>query len=222
MNNDPYLKIMYDKKDKPQNNYPNQLASFLCNRFNIEDNMNLLDLGCGRGDFLKAFRNQNLHVKGADLIQDQVEDIKIKNFNFSQDPFPYKDNSFDVIFTKSVIEHIEEPNHFLSEAYRTLKKNGLILVMCPEWFSQMYIFYNDYTHIHPYNVKSLKSILQATNFSDVDSELFYQHSLYWHHPQLKRIANPINRFLGPVKRIYKNKFIRFSRELMVLAHGRKK
>lgn len=216
-----YLCIVYNLKDKPLTIYPNQLIKYISNRFNFKKEYKILDLGCGRGDFLKAFKNNLFDIKGSDILDINIEGIDIKKFDFSKDVFPYEDSSFDVIFSKSVIEHINSAENFLKESYRVLKPGGRILILTPEWKSQMYIFFNDYTHIHPYSIKSMNSVLKVNGFKDVNSERFYQHPIYWKYTFLKIFPNTINYLLGPVRRIHRNKLIRFSRESMVLAYGTK-
>jgi len=52
-------------------------------------------------------------------------------------------------------------------------------------------------------------------FRKSEAELFYQLPVVWKYPALKIISRGLQ-FLGPVKKIYKNKFIRWSRKLMIL------
>jgi ubiquinone/menaquinone biosynthesis C-methylase UbiE len=80
---------------------------------------------------------------------------------------PFDDGMIDVVFTKSVIEHIANPFHFISECKRVLKDGGKIIVMSPDWKSTMYLFYEDYTHIRPYTSISLKNLLLSHNFDKV-------------------------------------------------------
>ena len=102
----------------------------------------------------------------------------------------------------------------------TLKKKGLLLVMAPDWETQYKIFYQDPTHIHPYTTKSMDRILNMCGFHHVKAEKFIQLPCVWKNRLIKFLSHAVG-MAGPVKKIYKNKFIRFSRELMVLGSGRK-
>ncbi len=43
------------RSDRPLTTYPQKLASYLFKRFEIKEGERLLDIGCGRGEFLKGF-----------------------------------------------------------------------------------------------------------------------------------------------------------------------
>tara|TARA_Y100000385_G_scaffold160442_1_gene166553 strand:+ start:2996 stop:3661 length:666 start_codon:yes stop_codon:yes gene_type:complete len=214
-----YIDTIYDPNLRPLTNYPDQLANYLFTRFDMKKGEKLLDLGCGRGDFSKAFQRLGLVVEGADIEQTQSEiisDIKLSLFDLEKNDYPYDENSFDYIFSKSVIEHLFDPQNFLNEQKRILKKGGRLIVMAPDWESQIYIFWNDYTHKRPYTVLGLKNTLKIFGFKETNCELFYQLPFYWKNPKLKFIAH-ILKLTGPVKKLYKNKFYRWSKELMLLA-----
>ena len=71
---------------------------------------------------------------------------------------PFSDNCFDVIYSKSFLEHIRNPEVFLKEAYRVLKPGGLIISLVPDWETQYKTFFDDYTHVNPFTFISLKNI----------------------------------------------------------------
>jgi 2-polyprenyl-3-methyl-5-hydroxy-6-metoxy-1,4-benzoquinol methylase len=51
--------------------------------------------------------------------------------DFMHDRFPYPDDHFDGVTAWGVIEHMENPLHFLREVHRTLKPGGLFLLSLP-------------------------------------------------------------------------------------------
>ena len=134
------------------------------------------------------------------------------------DGIPFPNESMDVVFTKSVLEHIHRPNNILSECYRVLKPSGRIIAMVPDWKTCMYIYYDDFTHVQPYTVDALRDALKMFRFRAVESEAFYQLPVVWKHPWVKIVCKMLQ-MLGPVKKVHKNKFYRFSRELIILASG---
>ncbi|MCC7290136.1 class I SAM-dependent methyltransferase [bacterium] len=216
-----YLKVLYSEKVRPVTNYPDALAKHLVERFSIPNEAKVLDLGCGRGDMFLAFKRLGMNMSGGDieyLTGSTLTKNDVKIFDFSKDKYPFDDNTFDIVFSKSVIEHLYEPEHFLKEQFRILKPGGRIITLTPDWYSQMKLFYNDFTHKRPFNSTSLNYALNVYGFKDVTTELFFQHPLYWKYPALKQFAYLL-RILGPVRKIHSNKFYRFSRELMVLGTG---
>jgi len=182
----------------------------------------LLDIGCGRGDFTRAFKDLGLDVTGIDrekgdkAVLDGI-DVRLSD-DFENNAFPFEDNSFDIVFSKSVIEHVGKPNNFMRETHRVLKPGGRVVTMTPDWHSQMYIFYDDPTHLHPYTCTGLKDLLAMYGFKEIKAELFYQLPVVWKYPFMKIVCLGLQ-LLGPVKKIYKNKLIRWSRELMILGTG---
>ncbi len=211
-----YISVAYDKKEKPVTSYPDELARYLMRRFKMKKGMKILDNGCGRGDYLNAFRNCGMSVTGTD-IDPYCEDIAGMDFN--KDYLPFKDNSFDIVFSKSVLEHLDNNELYLSEVYRVLKKGGRIILLVPEWETQYKIFYQDPTHIHPYSVKSIDRLLNMMGFRMVQTERFVQLPSVWRYKGWRWVSKLIRCIVGPVKRVYKNKLIRFSSELMVLGTG---
>ncbi len=211
-----YLNVMYDKKIKPVTDYPAQLCTYLCERFNLKGN--LLDAGCGRGDFAHAFRWVNLRVEGLDGEVISENNLVVCKTDFDTDSFPYPDNHFDTVFSKSVIEHLENPEHYLKECLRVLKPGGRLILLTPDWFSQKDIFYDDPTHRHPYTVEGISNIMKMVGFANIEAEKFYQVPIVWRHPIMKVLCCILQHFI-PVRWGLKNNFLRFSIELMVLGTG---
>ena len=212
-----YVDVAYDKREKPITSYPDELASYLYHRFSMHPGMKFLDNGCGRGDFLEAFDRLGLETYGTDIVQG-CNQTQLVDLNQGMLPFP--EGTFDVVFSKSVIEHIEKQEHYMQEMKRVLKDDGLLIILVPDWKTQRIIFYEDPTHIHPYTQKSIDRLLNMMGFREVSSEEFIQLPQVWKYPALKVLCRMFQ-LLGPVKRVYKNKFFRFSRELMILGTGRK-
>jgi 2-polyprenyl-3-methyl-5-hydroxy-6-metoxy-1,4-benzoquinol methylase len=212
-----YVEVAYKETEKPFGEYPLQLAEYLADRYHMKKGMKLLDNGCGRGEFLHAFGSMGMEVHGTD-VSSYCKDARIVDLN--KENLPYPDNYFDVVFSKSVIEHISNTEHYVNEMKRVLKKGGVLILLVPDWETQYIIFYEDPTHIHPYTVKSVERLLKMCEFGNVKTEKFVQLPSVWHNSFMRGVSN-IVRLAGPVKKIHKNKFIRFSRELMILGSGTK-
>lgn len=216
-----YIKIYYSNKLKPITDYPFKLVSFLIKKNDIKPGMNVLDLGCGRGDYIIPFKQLGMNVYGVDISEYSINYLKNNGYNvcycdFEKNKIPFEKNFFDVIFSKSVIEHLGNPENYFEEIKRILKPNGKLIILTPDWYSQYKIFYNDYTHKQPYTIESLQNILINYNFNDIKVSYFYQLPIIWKFPFLKFISCLI-RWLWPKHIKSKIKFIRFSVELMLLA-----
>lgn len=215
-----YIDNIYDKKIRPITAYPKQLVKYLYDKYSMKPGQKILDIGCGRGEITKEFSNLKLKIEAVDKDKSKEHDFKIKYLDVEKDKFTYKNNTFDIVFSKSVLEHLSDPTNFMKEIYRILKPGGLVILMTPDWVSQMKIFFNDYTHKQPYTKYGLYDLLKIFNFKNIKTDLFYQLPILWKYPVLK-IVSSIIRFLLPANDNIKNKFVRWSSELMILGSGNK-
>lgn len=131
-----YVSVQYDTSIRPITTYPEKLAKRLCDLHGIRPGAKLLEVGAGRPDVLKGFKNQRLEVFGCDISRAsqkacEVEGIPFKLVDFVKSKLPYKDNSFDVVYSKSVIEHMPDALYFVSECKRVLKPGEFSLLLRP-------------------------------------------------------------------------------------------
>lgn len=217
-----YLKVVYSEENTPYTDYPKELAKYLYEAFDMREKTTLLEIGCGRGEMLRNFKDLGLEVQGIDLSPEAPsfnKDIKIKVGNVEEEQLPYEDNSFDIIYSKSVLEHFYYPERYMREAYRVLKPNGVLVTLVPDWESCYKIYFDDYTHRTPFSKIGLEDILKIHNFEDVSVYKFRQLPLLWKYPKLNYLSDIIAPFV-PVRT--KNKFLRWSRELMLVSSAIKK
>jgi SAM-dependent methyltransferase len=214
-----YVAVTYNQKDRPFTQYPDKLALYLSLRFKLPGRSKILDVGCGRGEFLKGFIMCGLDGYGvdqSDMGNTICPEGKIIQSNLENEPLPYNDNYFDIVFSKSVLEHFYYPERLVAEMYRVVRPGGLVITMVPDWESVYNIFFDDYTHRRPFTAKSLRDILLINGFNDVRVEKFRQLPFLWSCPWLKPfcsvVATMSPRFLRPY-----SKLIRFSQELMLLS-----
>lgn len=114
----------------------------------------LLDLGCA-DQFLKpACEAQGWNYLGLDYA----------DVDFEIGRLPVEENSIDIAISLAVIEHLREPENFISEIFRCLKPGGLIYLSTPNFQLDWKNFYNDPTHVRPYTPESLAEILRLYGF----------------------------------------------------------
>ena len=214
-----YVAVIYNEEDRPFTQYPDKLARYLSSRYRLPKGSKILDLGCGRGEFLRGFIRCGLNGYGVDqstIAKSICPEAEILQSDLENEPLPYNDNTFDIVFSKSVLEHFYFPEKLVIEIYRIVKPNGLVITMVPDWESVYKTFYEDYTHRTPFTVNSLKDIFLINGFDDVKVEKFRQlpflWSLPWLRPFCSLVAFVAPRYLRPY-----SKLIRFSQEIMLLS-----
>ncbi len=226
MTDSKYIDVVYSVNKKPFSSYPEKLIKYLTNKYNLKKESKILEIGCGRGEFLNEFTKLGMNGFGIDLsnyADKFCENAEIKIVDITKEKIPYQDNSFDVVFSKSFIEHFYYPEEVFKEAYRVLKPAGVLINLTPEWKYIYRSFYDDYTHRTPFTKKSLEDIYASTGFKDVKVFSFKQLPILWSKNFLVRnifsVFSEITRILVPDCFRMKNKWFRFSKELMLLSYG---
>lgn len=231
-----YLETIYFRDEQGEDDYPQQLCDHLIKICKLDQHVHLdlrcpvatlLDVGSGKGNQLVAFARRGLKTIGLDNRSECLEAADAVHVcDLEQQAFPIEDNSIDIVFSKSVIEHVRNADNILKESYRVLKSSGIIILMTPDWDSQHEIFWDDYTHVKPWTRKGLQDALCMHNFRKVKSTLFRQLPILWRHPWLEPICDLVS--LLPHSWKWEDKeekhfrtFIRFSKEKMILAVGKK-
>lgn len=91
----------------------------------------LLDLGCADGrrtlEFARCARSRVVH--GVELTTAHAEQARARGVNVVEadlnEPLPFEDESFDVVVSNQVIEHLSDTDRFVSELRRVLRPGGL-------------------------------------------------------------------------------------------------
>jgi ubiquinone/menaquinone biosynthesis C-methylase UbiE len=222
-----YIDIVYNEKDRPFTNYPDRLTKYIYNRFDLNKFKNILDVGCGRGEFLNGFSKCNLEVYGIDqndASKQNYSRINFKSCDLLKEKIPYDDNYFDVVFSKSLVEHFYYPEKIFKEMHRVLKKDGILITMTPDWEINYKTFYEDYTHRTPFSKTSLKDIHLINGFQDVKIYSFKQLPILWKN---KSFANSVLSIFSEITRVFipnyfkKYKWVRFSKEIILLSVAKK-
>lgn len=91
----------------------------------------ILDIGCGFGEFARAFFDTKVDV-GIDIAPRDLriagQSGKYKKVVLADArKMPFKNESFASVFSISTLEHITNPKKVIQEAYRVLKKNGIFV-----------------------------------------------------------------------------------------------
>lgn len=217
---DRYLDITYGSK--PLTDYPTHLAKYLAKRYRMQVGDKLLDIGCGRGELSEAFAKLGLQVTAIDQASPTIHDqgFTFIKRDFVKDGLGVNDESFDFIFSKSVIEHLYYPEKMLLDARQALALGGTIITMTPSWKHNIKIFFDDFTHRTPFTLNSLSEIHQYAGLNHVNSEYFVQLPMVWERKFLKNLSR-LAGYLIPSDLRNISKTMRFSKEIMLLASAKR-
>ena len=221
--NRDYVDVVYNEKDRPLTTYPERLARYLSDRYGIKSGRKLLDIGCGRGEVLCGFIRCGAEGFGVDrsrAVEKYCPEAEIRFADLENDSLPFEDDFFDVIYSKSVIEHFYYPERIVQEMYRVLKPGGVAITLCPDWEFNYRIYFEDYTHRTPFMQSSLRDIQFFHGFENVRVERFRQLPLLWAWGWLLPAAE-LTRLLTPSFLRSYSKWVRFSKEIMLLSSATK-
>lgn len=165
-------------------NYKDQIPYLIKTYFKIIEqvknslpkNPKVLEVGCGNGFFLKSlmdikFTNNVFGVEPSLKMVAEADSSlknKIKVNLFGSSLFP--DNSFDLILCFHTLDHMIDPDKFISESFSLLKKGGIVIAVVHDvdglsvklFGERSPIF--DVEHIYLFNKKTLKDIFKKNRF----------------------------------------------------------
>ncbi len=230
-----FLEVKYSNKRAAPSEYPNQLANYVSSEY-YKNTGSLLDIGCGKGDMIRAFSERGFACSGTDISKSSesyIEGFPFQAANILEEDLPYEDNSFDFVWSKSVIEHLSDPMRLIKESHRILKDDGKAIIMVPSWIHNSWgPFYVDFSHVSAFTKVSLKDGMKIAGYEDIKVYHFYQLPHVWKMPFMKLFCKFISLFPIPYQPFYYdswislpssiNKYVRFSNEVMLLAVGTKK
>ncbi|HYZ84335.1 MAG TPA: class I SAM-dependent methyltransferase [Bryobacteraceae bacterium] len=141
----------------------------------FRDHAPVLDIGCGRGEFLSLLRDEGVQARGIDL---DVEQARAKGLDVVQgDMFQHleslEESSLGGIFCSQVIEHLEPASipQLIALAARKTKPGGILALETPDPASLAIFathFYIDPTHTRPVPAPLAVFYLEEAGFGAID------------------------------------------------------
>lgn len=103
-------------------------------RFVDLDGAAILDVGCGIGTYVRAFRAFSDDVHGIEVEPERVAEASLELPDIVLgvgEALPYPDDRFDLVFSNEVIEHVEDDRATATEMVRVTKPGGTIVAFAP-------------------------------------------------------------------------------------------
>lgn len=141
----------------------------------FKDKKKVLDIGCGRGEFLSLMQDNGITAEGVDIYEPYVEYCNMKGLKATCGDgadFLAKTEGIDGIFVGQVVEHLK-PNQIIqlcNTAYERLEDGGCIIIETPNPTSlSIYTnaFYIDPSHIKPVHPLTMQYYLEKAGFKDI-------------------------------------------------------
>lgn len=124
----------------------------------------LLDVGCGSKPYQSLFDVEE--YLGLDIDSERSRKLGIADYFYDGNTFPFQSESFDSALCNQVLEHVFNPDAFLSEIHRVLRPDGKLLLTVPfVWDEHEQPF--DYAR---YSSFGLKALLEKNGFRIIQHE----------------------------------------------------
>jgi SAM-dependent methyltransferase len=134
----------------------------------------VVDLGCGRGDFLELLKEEKISAFGVEdnpalVVEAQKRGFVIKKTKIQGFLKSCKANSVDGFFVSHVVEHLapKDMMEAVAEMKRVLKPKGALVIITPNPLSlgvMTHSFWRDPTHVRPYPLDLLVELLESMGF----------------------------------------------------------
>ena len=160
----------------------------------FEATSDILDIGCGRGEFLDLLRARDLTCWGIDTNKSMVTEchnrgLTVKHGDALSIIRGIPDGSLGGIFSSQVVEHLQ-PDYLmelLETAHQKLRPGARIILetinpACWSAFFDSYI--RDITHVQPLHPDTLKYLCIASGFQNVETRFC---SPYPEHAKLRAV-----------------------------------
>ena len=176
------------------------LLSMLSSRVdNTGQKLRILDLGCGNGSLTNVIAQQGYEVVG---VEESGQGIAFARSNFPSCEFiqasiydlPYKQlkNSFDVVISVEVIEHLFYPKELVRAARNCVKPGGRLILTTPYhgYFKNIVLALSgkmdkhftalwDGGHIKFFSVKTLTTLLETEGYTDIQFKFAGRKPYLW-------------------------------------------
>ncbi len=171
----------------------------------IKTGAKFLDVGCGAGyAMFKAQNELNCSVEGIDpdpgahgvgrFLKELVKSPEIKQ-GFAED-LPYEANSFDVVYSSHVLEHVNDEQKSLQEMKRVLKEDGVLIIGMPTAAMAWINFFSTLvftTHIKTYEflrgIFSMGSFQRFVRIFRISSHSYPRATSIWYDIKHYRVKN---------------------------------
>ena len=142
-----FYATMESKANDRASDVNGQCIRHLLSKTEETDHASALDVGCGRGYWLKTLRrNSDMQLTGCDVFEtlDLGDTIAYRKANITN--LPFRDGEFDVVFCLKTLEHIKDAPEAVAELKRVAAKMVAVVVPCQRYY---YYTLDDHLNFFP-------------------------------------------------------------------------
>ncbi len=160
----------------------------------FEGASDVLDVGCGRGEFLDLLRERGIGATGVDINHDMVELCRARGLEVVQgDALAHlerlDDGALGGLFAAQVVEHLEPSRllAFIDAARRKLRSGAplaLETINVASWSAFFRSYVRDITHVRPVHPETLQFLVSTAGFRN--SQIVYR-SPYPEEERLRQV-----------------------------------
>ena len=154
--------------------WSNRFQAMLARRYGRRG-ARLLEVGSGMGhlvaDLEDSFQTYGIDINhwAVDRSKDVVQNTQLQTASAQE--LPFKDNSFNVVIIKHIVEHLPDPQKAIREIGRVTEPGGTLILATPNldsllkpWKGERWIGYQDPTHISLKRPAEWLSLIKGAGF----------------------------------------------------------
>jgi SAM-dependent methyltransferase len=141
----------------------------------------VVDLGCGRGEFLELLRARGIEARGVETNANAVRECREKGLDVANGDLveflrAQEAATLGGVFAAQVAEHLPPPvlEALLRETHRALRRGGLLVletVNAASALAFLEVFIRDLTHERPLHPETLRFLAAAAGFTEARVEM---------------------------------------------------
>ena len=177
---------------KMTRNFISALCDVLLRYLSPNKGERILDMGCGRGFYVRKVEEYTEGVIGVDISESSLRDAVTPKVRYGDvTNLDFEADSFDKVYSLHTIEHIPDLKQFFSEMARVLRPKGRAVIVYP-WeplrglqamLAALRQYKNPFMagkiHLHRLTPKRVQQLVEGTLLSHIESKFIFARGLQY-------------------------------------------
>jgi SAM-dependent methyltransferase len=172
-------------EDRMQADFPAKIARLIA--LHGSQSLRVLDVGCGKGFFVKACCERGIDATGLDLsdtaIEHAVQALHVRAICGRLDEQAPGLGEFDAVTFWATIEHVPDPVATMQNIHKVLKPGGLLLLdtgIGDDWLDRMLPgvnqWYDPPQHLYVFSASAMRKLVRHTGFDLISIDKNFERS----------------------------------------------